>query len=240
MPSGLVRRSRAAACGSNRSAGGSSTPGRSFEQMSDVPKALRTSWSSRLPPRDPDERHLQAADDTHSSWCARRRSVRRMRLDQEPRDGRPASARKSVADGLCLCASGLNGVVSPTAGETSNNSSAVEPDPRGRPALAHRRDGDGRALANLDSLLEARSSPVARTARSGEAHYNLNGRPPGEIAGLRTWASKFTCRLPPRPNDLPGPDRPTNDKTGSTRSRPRTTSRETGRQVTYEYVLSAG
>ncbi len=220
----------------------------SFEQMSDLPKHLRSELASAFRPLDSEiARHLISCDGTHKLLLRLHdhQLVECVLLQEADRRTVCISTQVGCGMGCVFCASGLGGVVrNLTAGEILEQ-------------LIHARNllpaeerlthivvmGMGEPLANLDALLEALA--IATTPQGlgiGARHVTISTVGlPTKIRRLADLKKQYHLAVSLHaPNDeLRSRIVPTNDKTGLTAILEAADYfyATTGRQVTYEYVL---
>jgi 23S rRNA (adenine2503-C2)-methyltransferase len=224
----------------------------SFEEMTDLPKALRTEladsftlFSTRV------ERHLTASDGTHKLVLRLRddRMIECVLIQDEGRATACISTQVGCGMGCVFCASGLNGVErNLTTGEILEQLVRLRNLVRDPPArLTHIVVmGMGEPLANLDNLLE--SLAVAGDRRGlgiGARHITISTVGlPARIRRLADLGKQYHLAVSLHaPNDpLRTRIVPTNDKTGIAAILDAADYffEKTGRQVTYEYVVLGG
>ncbi len=221
----------------------------SFEQMSDLPKALREALGESFSVFSLSEsRHLIAKDDTHKLLLEThdKRSIECVLIQEEPRRTACISTQVGCGMGCVFCASGLNGVernlTSAEILEQLIQLRNLTPGPDGRLSNVVVM-GMGEPMANLENLLEA---------------LEIAGRPDGLNLGAR-HITISTVGLPAKMRKLADTEKqyhlavslhapnddlrtkivPTNDKTGIDEIMAAADYffEKTGRQVTYEYVL---
>ena len=240
-----------------------------FEEMSDLPKQLRADlaesfdvFSTRV------ERHLVAKDDTHKLVLrlADGGMIESVLIQDEGRATACISTQVGCGMGCVFCASGLNGVVRnltageiieqlvrlrnltplPAHSEQGGNNPSVATD-----GLANRLThivvmGMGEPLANLDNLLEALAVAGDKNGLGiGARHITISTVGlPAKIKRLAEVGKQYSLAVSLHaPNDeLRTRIVPTNDKTGldAILAAADAYFAETGRQVTYEYVVLGG
>jgi 23S rRNA (adenine2503-C2)-methyltransferase len=233
----------------------------SFEDMTDLPRTLRQDLAEEfLPLGTRVARHQQADDGTHKLLLrlADERLVECVLIQEEGRRTACVSTQVGCGMGCVFCASGLNGVErNLTAGEIleqlirlrnqpgPGTKGAGMADPR--PRLTHIVVmGMGEPLANLDALIEALDVATAKDGLAiGARHVTIStvGLPP-KIRRLADLGKQYHLAVSLHaPNDALR-DRivPTNPKTGLAAILEAADYffAQTGRQVTYEYVLLHG
>jgi 23S rRNA (adenine2503-C2)-methyltransferase len=234
----------------------------SFDAMTDLPKELRAElaasfalFTTRV------EKHLTASDDTHKLVLrlADDRMIECVLIQDEGRATACVSTQVGCGMGCVFCASGLNGVDrNLTVGEIleqllrlRNLTRREDAPPGGRADLPTRLShivvmGMGEPLANLDNLLEALE--VAGDPKGlgiGARHVTISTVGlPAKIKRLAEVGKQYSLAVSLHaPNDaLRTRIVPTNDKTGIPAILEAADAffRETGRQVTYEYVVLGG
>jgi 23S rRNA (adenine2503-C2)-methyltransferase len=258
-----------------------------FEEMSDLPKALRAElaesfdvFSTRV------ERHLAASDGTHKLLLrlADGGMIECVLIQDEGRATACVSTQVGCGMGCVFCASGLNGVVRnlttgeiveqlvrlrnlterphpPTpspqrrGGESSGPGSPPSPEGRGGRGVGSDRAtrlthivvmGMGEPLANLENLLEALAVAGDKNGLGiGARHVTISTVGlPAKIKKLAESGKQYHLAVSLHaPNDeLRTRIVPTNDKTGldAILAAADAFFAETGRQVTYEYVVLGG
>jgi 23S rRNA (adenine2503-C2)-methyltransferase len=224
----------------------------SFEQMSDVPRGLRTELARHFAPLGTQvERHLVATDDTHKLLLRLRddRLIECVLIQEPPRRTACISTQVGCGMGCVFCASGLNGVVrNLTAGEIVEQLVRLRnltPGPDGRLSNIVVM-GMGEPLANLDNLLEALEVAGNKDGLGiGARHITISTVGlPAKIRRLADLGKQYHLAVSLHaPNDLLRTRIvPTNDKTGIPEILAAADYffEKTGRQVTYEYVLLGG
>jgi 23S rRNA (adenine2503-C2)-methyltransferase len=224
----------------------------SFEQMSDLPRELRTELGQHFAPLGTRiERHLQAADDTHKLVVrlADDKMIECVLIQEPPRRTACISTQVGCGMGCVFCASGLNGVVrNLTTGEILEQLVRLRnltPGPDGRLSNVVVM-GMGEPLANLDNLLEALEMAGHKDGLGiGARHITISTVGlPAKIRRLAEVGKQYHLAVSLHaPNDLLRTRIvPTNDKTGidDIMAAADDFFEKTGRQVTYEYVLLGG
>jgi 23S rRNA (adenine2503-C2)-methyltransferase len=227
----------------------------SFADMTDLPKALRTALAEDFTPLSTRVvRHQEAADHTHKLLLGLHdgRLIECVLIQQDDRRTACVSTQVGCGMGCVFCASGLNGV--------ERNLSAAEileqlvqlrnlappgPSAAGPPErLTHVVVmGMGEPLANLDALLEALDVATARDGLGlGARHVTISTVGlPAKIRHLADLGKQYHLAVSLHaPNDaLRSQIVPTNPKTGLKEILEGADYffTQTGRQVTYEYVL---
>lgn len=241
----------------------------SFDQMSDLPKAVRAElgasfsvFSTRV------ERHLVAKDDTHKLVLRLHdnRMIECVLIQDEGRATACISTQVGCAMGCVFCASGLNGVVrnltvgeileqlvrlrnlvGTRAGEAAESAPGPHTPQAEAPRLTHIVVmGMGEPLANLDNLLAALAVAGDKNGLGiGARHITISTVGlPAKIRRLAELGKQYHLAVSLHaPNDpLRSRIVPTNDKTGIAAILDAADEffRTTGRQVTYEYVVLGG
>jgi 23S rRNA (adenine2503-C2)-methyltransferase len=224
----------------------------SFEQMSDLPRDLRTDLAqhfSSLGTRI--ERHLTATDETHKLVLrlADDRMIECVLIQEPPRRTACISTQVGCGMGCVFCASGLNGVVrNLTTGEILEQLVRLRnltPGPDGRLSNVVVM-GMGEPLANLDNLIEALEIAGHKIGLGiGARHITISTVGlPTKIRRLADLGKQYHLAVSLHaPNDLLRTRIvPTNDQTGiaDILAAADYFFEATGRQVTYEYVLLGG
>jgi len=227
----------------------------SFEQMTDLPKALRQELAESFVPLETRvARHLQAADGTHKLLLRLRdgQLIECVLIQEDRRRTACISTQVGCGMGCVFCASGLNGVErNLTVAEILEQLlrlrglSAMDGSPGER--LTHIVVmGMGEPLANLHNLLEALEVAVAKNGLGiGARHITISTVGlPAKIRRLADLGKQYHLAVSLHaPNDaLRTRIVPTNDKTGLKAILEAADHffERTGRQVTYEYVLLGG
>jgi 23S rRNA (adenine2503-C2)-methyltransferase len=223
----------------------------SFEQMSDLPRELRTELVQTYAPLGARvERHLVATDETHKLLLRLNddRLIECVLIQEAPRRTACISTQVGCGMGCVFCASGLDGVVrNLTTGEILEQlvrlRNLTPPDGRLSNIVVM---GMGEPLANLDNLLEALEVAGHKDGLGiGARHITIStvGLPP-KIRRLADLGKQYHLAVSLHaPNDLLRTRIvPTNDKTGIAEILAAADYffEKTGRQVTYEYVLLGG
>jgi 23S rRNA (adenine2503-C2)-methyltransferase len=224
----------------------------SFEEMTDLPKALRAElaesfalFSARV------ERHLTATDGTHKLVLRLHdnRMIECVLIQDEDRATACISTQVGCGMGCVFCASGLNGVErNLTTGEILEQlvrlRNLVARDPVRLTHIVVM--GMGEPLANLDNLLEALAIAGDRHGLGiGARHITISTVGlPAKIRRLADLGKQYHLAVSLHaPNDpLRTRIVPTNDKTGIAAILDAADEffEKTGRQVTYEYVVLGG
>lgn len=229
-----------------------------FDDMSDLPKSLRgdlteafSVFSMRV------ERHLFARDDTHKLVLrlADDRMVEAVLIQDDGRATACISTQVGCGMGCVFCASGLNGVVrNLSVGEMleqlvlmRNLTDATSTNPDRAPRLTNVVVmGMGEPLANLENLLEALAVAGDRNGLGiGARHVTISTVGlPAKIRALAASGKQYSLAvsLHAPTDELRTRIVPTNDKTGldAILAAADAFYSETGRQVTYEYVVLGG
>ena len=229
-----------------------------FEAMSDLPKQLRADlaasysvFSSRV------EKHLFARDDTHKLVLrlADDRMIEAVLIQDDGRATACISTQVGCGMGCVFCASGLNGVErNLTTGEMleqlvrlRNLTDETSTNPDRAPRLTNVVVmGMGEPLANLESLLEALAVAGDKNGLGiGARHITISTVGlPAKIKTLAASGKQYSLAVSLHaPNDeLRTRIVPTNEKTGldAILAAADAFYAETGRQVTYEYVVLGG
>ena len=227
----------------------------SFEQMTDLPKALRRELADAFVPLELRvARHLQAADGTHKLLFRLRdgQLIECVLIQEDTRRTACISTQVGCGMGCVFCASGLNGVErNLSAGEIIEQLLRM----RALPALDGTTDkrltnivvmGMGEPLANLDALLEALQAAMDKDGMGiGARHITISTVGlPAKMRRLADLGKQYHLAV-----SLHAPDDelrtrivPTNDKTGipAILEAADYFFEKTGRQVTFEYVLLGG
>ncbi len=230
-----------------------------FEEMSDLPKALRPElaasfsvFSTRV------ERHLFAmSDDTHKLVLrlADDKMIECVLIQDDGRATACVSTQVGCGMGCVFCASGLNGVVrNLTVGEIveqlvrlRNLTDPKSTNPDRAPRLTHIVVmGMGEPLANLDNLLEALLIAGDKNGLCvGQRHVTISTVGlPAKIRQLADVGKQYhlAVSLHAASDALRTQIVPTNNKTGipAILEAADYFYEKTGRQVTYEYVVLGG
>jgi 23S rRNA (adenine2503-C2)-methyltransferase len=237
----------------------------SFDEMSDVPKALRVHVAEHFVPLATRVvKHLRASDDTHKLLLQLHdeRLIECVLIQEEGRRTACISTQVGCGMGCVFCASGLDGVDrNLTLGEILEQLVRLRNLPSPQPAafaarLADDKDhkrlthivvmGMGEPLANLDTLLEALDVATSKDGLGiGARHITISTVGlPAKIRKLADLGKQYHLAVSLHaPNDrLRTKIVPTNDKTGlaDILAAADYFFEKTGRQVTYEYVLLSG
>jgi len=223
----------------------------SFEEMTDLPKALRQEMASALVPLGTRvARHLESADHTHKLLLKLHddRLIECVLIQEDNRRTACISTQVGCGMGCVFCASGLDGVErNLSTGEIleqlvrlRNLSSSLQ-------RLTHIVVmGMGEPLANLDHLLEALEVATAGTGLGiGARHVTISTVGlPIKMRRLADLGKQYHLAVSLHaPNDaLRSQIVPTNAQTGLAAILEAADYflERTGRQVTYEYVLLGG
>jgi 23S rRNA (adenine2503-C2)-methyltransferase len=223
----------------------------SFEQMTDLPATLRQTLATEFWPLGTRiERHLEARDGTHKLLLRLSDNQLIECVLIQERDRRTACISTQVGCGMgCVfCASGLNGVArNLTTGEILEQLLRL----RNLTAPGERLTnivvmGMGEPLANLDSLVAALDVATVRDGLGiGARHVTISTVGlPTKIRRLADLGKQYHLAVSLHaPNDaLRNRIVPTNPKTGldAILEAADYFFEQTGRQVTYEYVLLGG
>ena len=224
----------------------------SFEQMSDLPRELRTDLVEHFNPLGTRiERHLTASDETHKLLLRLTddRMIECVLIQEAPRRTACISTQVGCGMGCVFCASGLNGVVrNLTTGEILEQLVRLRnltPPPDGRLSNVVVM-GMGEPLANLDNLIEALEIAGHKDGLGiGARHITISTVGlPAKIKRLADLGKQYHLAISLHaPNDLLRTRIvPTNDKTGiaDILAAADYFFNTTGRQVTYEYVVLGG
>lgn len=230
----------------------------SFEQMSDLPKDLRTELARSFAMFSTQvERPMVASDDTHKLVLRLHDGgmIECVLIQDEGRATACISTQVGCGMGCVFCASGLNGVVrNLTVGEIleqlvrlRNLTDAHTTNPDRAPRLTHIVVmGMGEPLANLDNLLAALAVAGDKNGLGiGARHITISTVGlPAKIRRLADIGKQYHLAVSLHaPNDpLRTRIVPTNDKTGipAILDAADYFFDQTGRQVTYEYVVLGG
>jgi 23S rRNA (adenine2503-C2)-methyltransferase len=223
----------------------------SFDQMSDLPKALRTTlaeefevYSTRV------DTHQAAADGTHKLLLrlADGNRIECVLIQDAGRATACVSTQVGCGMGCVFCASGLNGVArNLTAGEIVEQLVRLRNLIPGDGRLTHVVVmGMGEPLANLDNLFQALAVAGDKNGLGiGARHVTISTVGlPAKIKQLAATGKQYHLAVSLHaPNDeLRTKIVPTNDKTGMTAILAAADEfyETTGRRVTYEYVVLGG
>jgi 23S rRNA (adenine2503-C2)-methyltransferase len=223
----------------------------SFEQMTDLPKALREQLAEAFNPLGTQCAHHQAsADGTHKLLLRLPdgETIECVLIQEEGRHTACISTQVGCGMGCVFCASGLNGVArNLTAGEMLEQlvrlRNLLPADERLTHIVVM---GMGEPLANLDNLLEALAEAGAKEGLGiGARHVTISTVGlPTKIRRLADLGRQYHLAVSLHaPNDaVRNQIVPTNDKTGlpAILEAADYFFERTGRQVTYEYVLLRG
>jgi 23S rRNA (adenine2503-C2)-methyltransferase len=227
----------------------------SFEEMTDLPKALRQELTTAFVPLSTRVvRHLQAADQTHKLLLKLRDGglIECVLIQEDDRRTACISTQVGCGMGCVFCASGLDGVErNLTTGEILEQLVRLRnlpaPGATGPQRLTHIVVmGMGEPLANLDRLLEALDVATAKEGLGvGARHITISTVGlPAKILRLAELGKQYHLAVSLHaPNDAVRTQIvPTNAQTGLTAILEAADSffERTGRQVTYEYVLLGG
>jgi 23S rRNA (adenine2503-C2)-methyltransferase len=226
-----------------------------FEQMTDLPRALRQELASAFVPLGTRVvRHLESADATHKLLLGLHdgRLIECVLIQEDGRRTACISTQVGCGMGCVFCASGLNGVErNLSAGEILEQLLRLRnlppPGGTGPERLTHVVVmGMGEPLANLDALLEALDVATSPDGLSiGARHVTISTVGlPAKIRRLADLGKQYHLAVSLHaPNDeLRTRIVPTNPKTGlqDILAAADYFHERTGRQVTYEYVLLRG
>ena len=233
----------------------------SFDAMSDLPKTLRSQLAeSFVPLSSRIAKHLRASDDTHKLLLQLhdRKLIECVLIQDEGRRTACISTQVGCGMGCVFCASGLNGVDrNLTAGEMveqlvrlRNLPAACGVANPATPQAARLTNnvvmGMGEPLANLENLLSALDIATSPEGLGiGARHITISTvGVPAKIRRLADLGKQYHLAVSLHaPNDaLRNRIVPTNDKTGldAILAAADYFFEQTGRQVTYEYVLLHG
>jgi len=223
----------------------------SFEQMTDLPRSLRRDLAAALVPLGTRiERHLQAADRTHKLLLKLRdnRLIECVLIQEDNRRSACISTQVGCGMGCVFCASGLGGVERNLAGgeilEQLVRLRNLCPDLQRLTHIVVM--GMGEPLANLDALLEALEVATAADGLGiGARHITISTVGlPAKMRRLADLGKQYHLAVSLHaPNDeLRSQIVPTNPQNGlaSILEAADYFFEQTGRQVTYEYVLLGG
>jgi 23S rRNA (adenine2503-C2)-methyltransferase len=223
----------------------------SFEQMTDLPQALRSALAAEFAPLGTHiAHHSEAEDGTHKLLLRLRdeQAVECVLIQEDNRHTACISTQVGCGMGCVFCASGLNGVArNLAAGEILEQlvrlRNLLPPDQRLTHIVVM---GMGEPLANLEALLIALGAAGAKDGLGiGARHVTISTVGlPQKIRRLADLGKQYHFAVSLHaPNDaLRTRIVPTNDKTGleAILSAADYFFERTGRQVTYEYVLLEG
>jgi 23S rRNA (adenine2503-C2)-methyltransferase len=223
----------------------------SFEEMTDLPRALRQSLAEEFVVLGSHiVRHLEASDRTHKLLLQMQDGelIECVLLQEADRRTACISTQVGCGMGCVFCASGLGGVVrNLTRGEILEQlirlRNLLPPQERLSHIVVM---GMGEPLANLDSLLAALEVAGAKEGLGiGARHITISTVGlPVKIRRLADLGNQYHLAVSLHaPSDaLRGRIVPTNDKTGlaAILSAADYFFERTGRQVTFEYVLLGG
>jgi 23S rRNA (adenine2503-C2)-methyltransferase len=227
----------------------------SFEQMTDLPRALRDDLASAFVPFGTRVvRHLESADTTHKLLLSLHdgRLIECVLIQEDDRRTACISTQVGCGMGCVFCASGLNGVErNLSAGEILEQllrlRNLAPPGGTGPERLTHIVVmGMGEPLANLDALLEALDVATSPDGLGiGARHVTISTVGlPAKMRRLADLGKQYHLAVSLHaPNDeLRTRIVPTNPKTGlqDILAAADYFHERTGRQVTYEYVLLRG
>jgi 23S rRNA (adenine2503-C2)-methyltransferase len=240
----------------------------SFEQMTDLPRALRQELAASFVPLGMEvARHLTASDDTHKLLLRLQdgRLIECVLIQEADRRTACISTQVGCGMGCVFCASGLNGVErNLTSGEileqllrlrnlpgpggmVKDDSSVRESMNRPSPRLTHIVVmGMGEPMANLDNLLAALEVATSKDGLGiGARHITISTVGlPAKIRRLADAGKQYHLAVSLHaPNDaLRSQIVATNPKTGlgPILEAADYFFAQTGRQVTFEYVLLGG
>ncbi|MGF1581797.1 MAG: 23S rRNA (adenine(2503)-C(2))-methyltransferase RlmN [Gemmataceae bacterium] len=224
----------------------------SFDQMTDLPKALRLELNENFALfGNSVARHLTANDNTHKLLVKLpdEKLVECVLIQDGGRRTACISTQVGCGMGCVFCASGLNGVErNLTVGEILEQLLRLRNIPRPAGDKSERLShivvmGMGEPLANLDALVEVLDIATAKTGLGMSArHITIStvGLPP-KIRRLADLGKQYhlAVSLHAPNDDLRTEIVPTNVKTGISDilDAAQYFFNKTGRQVTYEYVL---
>jgi 23S rRNA (adenine2503-C2)-methyltransferase len=222
-----------------------------FEQMTDLPLALRQDLGAEFVPLGTSiARHLEAHDGTHKLLLRLHdgQLIECVLLQEAGRHTVCISTQVGCGMGCVFCASGLGGVVrNLTAGEILEQVLRL----RNLLPIGERLThvvvmGMGEPLANLDHLLEALDTVTAKDGLGiGARHVTISTVGlPAKIRRLADLGKQYHLAVSLHASNDAVRDRivPTNPKTGLSAILEAADYffEKTGRQVTYEYVLLHG
>jgi 23S rRNA (adenine2503-C2)-methyltransferase len=223
----------------------------SFEQMTDLPKALRQELASSMVPLGTQvARHLQASDQTHKLLLKLHddRLIECVLIQEDNRRTACISTQVGCGMGCVFCASGIGGVErNLSAGETLEQLVRLRNLSPSMQRLTHIVVmGMGEPLANLDALLVALEVATAADGLGiGARHVTISTVGlPVKMRRLADLGKQYHLAVSLHaPNDaLRSQIVPTNAQTGldAILEAADYFFQRTGRQVTYEYVLLGG
>jgi 23S rRNA (adenine2503-C2)-methyltransferase len=224
---------------------------KSFEQMTDLPRDLRQALAAEFVPLGTHiARHLQASDGTHKLLLrlSDGQLIECVLLQEAGRHTACISTQVGCGMGCVFCASGLGGVVrNLTVGEILEQFIRLRNLLPAGERLTHIVVmGMGEPLANLDHLLDALEVAGAKDGLGiGARHITISTVGlPVKIRRLADLGKQYHLAVSLHaPNDaVRGRIVPTNDKTGleAILAAANYFFEQTGRQVTFEYVLLRG
>lgn len=223
----------------------------SFEQMSDLPKQLRTDLAGSFTPLSTQvAKHQHAADDTHKLLLrlADGGMIECVLIQEPPRRTACISTQVGCGMGCVFCASGLNGVArNLTSGEILEQLIRLRNlTPAGERLSNIVVMGMGEPLANLENLIQALEIAGDKEGLGiGARHITISTVGlPVKIKRLAELGKQYHLAVSLHaPNDrLRTRIVPTNEQTGIDAILDAADEffEKTGRQVTYEYVLLGG
>jgi 23S rRNA (adenine2503-C2)-methyltransferase len=222
-----------------------------FAQMTDLPRSLRQALAEEyLPLGTQVARHLSARDGTHKLLLRLHdgQLIECVLLQEDGRRTVCISTQVGCGMGCVFCASGIGGVArNLTAGEVLEQvirlRNLLPADERLSHVVVM---GMGEPLANLDNLLEALETVTARDGLGiGARHITISTVGlPAKLRRLADLGKQYHLAVSLHAPDDALRDRivPTNPKTGLAAILEAADDffAQTGRQVTYEYVLLHG
>jgi 23S rRNA (adenine2503-C2)-methyltransferase len=223
----------------------------SFDQMTDLPRGLRSSLISEFKPFATQiGRHLVSRDSTHKLLLTLPdgQLIECVLIQEDNRRTACISTQVGCGMGCVFCASGIGGVVrNLTAGEILEQLLRLRNLLPARERLNHIVVmGMGEPLANLDNLLAALDIATSKSGLGiGARNVTISTVGlPAKIRHLAEVGKQYHLAVSLHaPNDaLRSRIVPTNDKTGLAAILDAADyfCEKTGRQVTYEYVLLGG
>jgi 23S rRNA (adenine2503-C2)-methyltransferase len=223
----------------------------SFDEMTDLPRALRAALAEEFAPLGTEiAHHSEAADGTHKLLLRLYdgQHIECVLIQERDRHTACISTQVGCGMGCVFCASGLNGVVrNLSAGEITEQLVRLRNLlPVGQRLTNIVVMGMGEPLANLDALLVALDAATARDGlQIGARHITISTVGlPVKIRRLADLGKQVHLAISLHaPNDaLRNRIVPTNPQTGLTAILAAADHffERTGRQVTYEYVLLKG